>query len=141
MPVNAGAWGCRITDAVTRLRARRSIEKSAIVHKMSRKMSSSSRAFSPVLEQELENDEVLVGTFHFGGTCVCLRHNYAGQRLSEGAVVERCEIAQENQFGRDEKHALACLKPGTASHERRRSKFNFNFVQQYIHINWLILTG
>ena len=61
----------------------------AIVRKISRKMCSSSRVFSPVLEQELENDEVLVGAFHFGGTCVGLRHNYAGQRLSEGAVVER----------------------------------------------------
>ena len=123
MPDNAGGWERRISDAVFGLQARRSIEKSAIVRKMSRKRCSSSRVFSSVLEQELENDEVLVGAFHFGGTCVGLRHNYAG----EAAVVERCEIALEkNQFGRDEKHALAFLKPGTASYERRRSKFNFN---------------
>ena len=102
MPDNAGAWGRRISDAVTGLQARRSIEKSAIVRKMSRKRCSSSRVFSPVLELELENDEVLVGTFHFGGTCVSLHHNYAGQRLSGEAVVERCEIALEkNHFGTD----------------------------------------
>ena len=56
---------------------------------MSRKMCSSSGVFGPVLEQELENNEVFVFTFHSGGMCVGLRHNYAGQRLSEGAVVER----------------------------------------------------
>ena len=89
MPDNAGAWGRRISDAVVGLQARRSIEKSAIVRKMSRKRCSSSRVFSPVLEQELENDEVLVRTFHSCGTRVRLRHNYAGQRLSEGAMVER----------------------------------------------------
>ena len=89
MPDNADAWGRRIPEAVTGLQAQRSIVKSAIVRKMSRKMCSSARVFSPVLEQELENDEVHVGAFHFGGTCIGLRHNYSGQRLSEGAVVER----------------------------------------------------
>ena len=37
VPDNAGAWGRRIPDAATGLQARRSIEKSAIVRKMSRK--------------------------------------------------------------------------------------------------------
>ena len=86
-------------------------------------MIGSSKVYSPSLLDSLADDEVVVGTFHFGGTCVGLAHNYAGQRLGVDSVLERCRLAiEKNDKGPDGEHAVSFLKPGSASVERRRSK-------------------
>ena len=78
---------------------------------------------SPPQEHVLADDEVVVGTFHFWGTCVGLQHNHAGQRLQDSDVVHTCSWGlEENSKGPDGRHAMAFYKPGSASLLRRRSK-------------------
>ena len=82
-----------------------------------------STVYHPPLQHPLAGDEVVVGTFHFGGTCVGLAHDYAGKRLDGGSVVHSCTwTLEDNVKGPDGQHAVAFLKPGSASLERRRSE-------------------
>ena len=70
----------------------------------------------PPLKHPMVEDEVVVGTFHFGGTCVGLAHNYAGQRLDERSALHSCFwTVEDNSKGSDGQHAVAFLKPGSAS--------------------------
>ena len=70
-------------------------------------MIGTSKAFPPSLLDSLADNEVVVGTFHFGGTCVGLAHNHAEQRLGVVSVVQRCTLAVEkNDKGPDGQQAI-----------------------------------
>ena len=74
---------------------------------MAEKTIGSSKVFQPIFHPQLST-AVVVGTFHFGRTCAGLTHNYAGQRLDEGSVVERCSWGLEvNEKEPDGKHTVA----------------------------------
>ena len=67
--------------------------------------------FSKPAQPELSDGEVNLGVFHFGGTCVGLAHNYAGQRLDGSSIILRgCSwVIEENAKGPDGRHAVAFL--------------------------------
>ena len=79
--------------------------------------------YHPPLQHPVGPDEVVAGTFHFGGTCVGLQHDFAGQRLQEGSILHDCSWGlEENEKGPDGQHGVAFRKPGSASLGRRRGK-------------------